>query len=132
MKILLLEDDPNRVEQFQQRVKELNERNNIKFELVHVETAKDCIDKLETDKFKLVLLDHDLGGEVYVDTDNTNTGSEVARWMNKNPDKIKGVSIITHTFNPAGAKNIVALVPQCGYVPSIWTKDKFHQIVKIV
>jgi len=130
MKILLLEDDPNRVEEFQRRVEEFSERNHVQCELVHVETAKDCIHKLETDKFKLVLLDHDLGGQVYVDTNNTNTGSEVARWMNKNPDKIKGVSIITHTFNPAGAKNIVALVPQCHYVPSIWNKDKFHKIIK--
>jgi len=132
MKILLLEDDYNRVEQFRKRVDELNERNIAKSELVHVETAKDCIEKLENDTFNLILLDHDLGGEVYVDTNSDNTGSEVARWINKNPEKMNGVFIITHTFNPAGAKNIVDLIPNCLYVPAIWTKDKFHQIVKIV
>lgn len=131
MKILLLEDDLNRVEQFNYRVVELNERNHVKCELVHIETAKECIELLEADKFDLILLDHDLGGEVYVDTNNTNTGSEVARWINKNPEKMNGVSIITHTFNPAGAKNIVDLIPSCIYVPAIWTKDRFHQIVKI-
>jgi len=131
MKILLLEDDPNRVEQFQQRIKELNERNNVASILVHVETAKDCIAQLETDKFQLVLLDHDLGGEVYVPIDNTNTGSEVARWINKNPEKMNGTSVITHTFNPAGAKNITELIPGCFYVPAIWTKDKFHTYIKI-
>ena len=137
MKILILEDDLNRMEQFQCRVKELNERNNFKSEIIHVETAEDCIAELEKitdvkDKFQLILLDHDLGGEVYVDTSREDTGSEVARWINNNPEKIHGTFIITHTFNPAGAKNIVDLIPDCLYVPGIWVKDKFHQYIRVI
>jgi DNA-binding LytR/AlgR family response regulator len=132
MKILLLEDDKNRISQFYERVKEFNERNHVKSELIHVETAKDCIEKLENDTFNLILLDHDLGGEVYVSIDNTNTGSEVARWINKNPEKIHGAFVITHTFNPAGANNIKDLLPECIYIPAIWMKDKFHKIIQVV
>lgn len=130
MKILLLEDDMNRVEQFQYRIKELNERNKTDFTLVHVETAAECIEQIESDKFELILLDHDLGGKVYVDESDTNTGSEVARWINKNTEKINNAFIITHSFNFPGAKNIISLIPGCIHVPSIWTKDKFHQIIK--
>ena len=137
MKILLLEDDYKRVEHFRQRVDELNAENDVKVELVHVETAENCINELEKvkdntdEKFHIILLDHDLGGQVYVSVSHTNTGSEVARWINKNPDKINGAFVITHTFNPAGAKNIVDLLPECLYVPAIWTKDKFHHIIKV-
>ena len=135
MKILLLEDDMNRVVQFEKRVKELNERNENQSELVHVETAEECIKEIdnstEETKFALILLDHDLGGEVYVSTDNKNTGSEVARWINKNPEKIHGTSVITHTFNPAGAKNIMGLINGCVYIPAVWLKDKFHTSIQV-
>ena len=134
MKILLLEDDYNRVEQFRKRVDELNERNTHKetLELIHVETAQECINQLQdkSNKFALILLDHDLGGEVYVDANNTNTGSEVARWINNNQDILKHITVITHSFNPAGAKNITDLIPGCIHVPSLWTKDLFHKIIK--
>jgi CheY-like chemotaxis protein len=137
MKILLLEDDYERVEHFRKRVDELNERNNVKCELVHVETADNCIKELENvqdnpgERFHVILLDHDLGGEIYVDINNKNTGSEVARWINKNPTKTNSAFVITHTFNPAGAKNITGLLPECLYIPAIWMKDKFHKIIQV-
>lgn len=137
MRILLLEDDYNRVEHFRKRIDELNESNNVEVELVHVETAENCIKEFEkvkdtpTEKFNIVLLDHDLGGDIYVDTDNKNTGSEVARWISENSDKTNDVFVITHTFNPAGAKNILSLVPGSIYIPGIWLKDKFHAIIKV-
>ena len=140
MKILILEDDgqeDKRMPHFRQRIKELEEMGGVKIELVHVETAADCIAELkkinnENERFNLIFLDHDLGGKVYVDTNREDTGSEVARWMNENLEKLYGASVITHTFNSAGAKNITSLVPQSVYIPGIWGKEIFHKIVKIV
>ena len=140
MRILILEDDgqnAKRMPQFRDRVKELEEIAGVKIELVHVETAKDCIAELEKvtgkhEKFNIIFLDHDLGGQVYVDTNREDTGSEVARWMNKNPNKLYNAFIIVHTFNPAGAKNITDLVPQAVAIPGVWEREIFHKIIKIV
>jgi CheY-like chemotaxis protein len=70
-----------------------------------VDTAKDCIEILETEQFDVVFLDHDLGGEVYVSEANTNTGSEVVRWlmlhvMDLNP------YIIVHSHNTVAAERM--------------------------
>jgi hypothetical protein len=43
------------------------------------------------------MLDHDLGGEIYVDTNYSNTGSEVVRWIEKNKPDIK--EIVVHSYN---------------------------------
>ena len=131
MRILLLEDDYNRVEQFRKRVDELNERNTHlpKTELVHVETAEHCILTLQgTGEFHLILLDHDLGGEVYVDINRPDTGSEVARWLNKNK---KNANVITHTLNKEGSENILSLVPNSIYVPGLWQQELFHKTITI-
>ena len=136
MKILLLEDDYNRVEQFQKRVVELNERNTHKeepFELIHFEDAEHCVAELEKGSlFHLILLDHDLGGKVYVDTADTNTGSEVARWLNKFYDfKTFKTVVLTHTLNGPGAQNIIALIPNAVHIPFIWQKEIFHNTIKV-
>lgn len=139
MKVLILEDDgqiDKRMPHFRERIKELEEMSKSKIELIHVETAKDCISELESiphakEKFDVIFLDHDLGGEVYVDTNREDTGSEVARWINENPEKIYDAFVITHTFNSVGAKNITELLPGSIYIPGIWMKDKFHKIIKV-
>ena len=139
MKILILEDDAtkDRMPQFRERIKELEEIVDSKIEMVHTEFAHECISKLEKvsnekEKFDIIFLDHDLGNEVYVNSNREDTGSEVARWINKNMDKLYGAFVITHTFNPAGAKNITSLIPGSIYVPGVWKKEAFHKIVKIV
>lgn len=140
MKVLILEDDgqeDKRMPHFRERIKELEEISKSKIDIVHVETAKDCIAELERvphekERFDIIFLDHDLGGQVFVDTNREDTGSEVARWISKNPEKIYGAFVITHTFNTVGAKNITNLLPNAVYIPGIWLKDQFHKIVKIV
>lgn len=136
MKILLLEDDYNRVEQFRKRLDELNERNTHmqeKIEMFHFEDAQSCIDNLEKGyTYNLMLLDHDLGGRVYVEFADPNTGSHVARWLNKNYNFSENkTSVITHTLNSPGAENIRGLVPNAVHIPFVWMKSLFHQIVKV-
>lgn len=138
MKVLILEDDgqpTKRMPQFEQRFRELNTiLNNNGLDgvhMTHVETAKECIEILKKEKFDLIFLDHDLGGEVYVDTNREDTGSEVARWINSNQTKIGNAKVIAHTFNSVGGKYMTDLIPGSFYVPGLWTKDIFHQVIKI-
>ena len=136
MKILLLEDDKNRINEFQKRVAELSERNIHKeepFELIHFEDVEPCIEELEKGSlFHLILLDHDLGGKVYVDVVDKNTGSEVARWLSVHYDfKTLRTVVLTHTLNGPGAENIISLIPDAVHVPFVWQKEIFHNTIKI-
>jgi hypothetical protein len=136
MKILLLEDDLHRIEQFKKRVDELNERNTHKeepFELIHFEDAEPCIAELNKGSlFHLILLDHDLGGKVYVDAAENNTGSEVARWLNAHYDfKTLRTVVLTHTLNGPGAENIITLIPDAIHVPFVWQEKIFHTTIKV-
>lgn len=64
---------------------------------VWVDTAEKCITQLAAGKWDAVFLDHDLGGETYVDSSQPNTGSEVVRWIVDNQPEI-GI-IVLHTLN---------------------------------
>jgi|WetSurSiteA1Bulk_404760.scaffolds.fasta_scaffold00002_5 hypothetical protein len=73
-----------------------------------VRTAEECIKKLNRD-WDLVSLDHDLGGRVYVPSEDTNTGMEVVRYLEKSNSDKYGVlkRIIVHTLNsPAGIEMV--------------------------
>ena len=85
--ILILEDDDNRIEKFVSLFPSAQ----------IVKTAKECIEILDREvgaredapmeqlarsnkgnkSCDLLMLDHDLGGKIYVDTNYQNTGSEV-------------------------------------------------------
>jgi hypothetical protein len=69
-RILFLDDDPARAEIF------LAENPDA----IWVETASDCIARLE-EPWDEVHLDHDLGGERFVDLSREDCGMEVVRWL---------------------------------------------------
>lgn len=125
VKVLLLEDDKTRIEYFKKRFRE---NDDIHFDVCYVDTAKDCISALQEQEFCLFLADHDLGGEVYVDVNNTNTGSEVARWIRDNPDKYKPMPVIVHSLNTSAAEYMVGLIPNCCHIPFLWSAEKFGRI----
>lgn len=130
MRLLLLEDDLLRISEFERRAKEH------KLALTVVSSATACIRLLEiglekkTVKYDLICLDHDLGGEIFVDTKHKNTGSEVARWISEHPESVKGALVVVHSFNPAGAKNMVSLIPGSVYAPAVWTKSNFDWLLE--
>ena len=97
-RILVLEDDPKRIEVFKSVL-------GGKHAVSYVETARDCIDLLETEKFDVVFLDHDLGGEVYVSEAHTNTGSEVVRWLMLHVQDLDPY-VIVHSHNTVAAERM--------------------------
>jgi CheY-like chemotaxis protein len=87
------------------------------------------ISELQKNQFDLILLDHDLGGEVYVDINRDDTGSGAARWIKQNLGETHPI-VITHTLNQAGADNILLLIDGSIHVPFLWGKEVFHQVIK--
>jgi hypothetical protein len=80
--------------------------------------AKEAISLLEHVKFDLVFLDHDLGGEAFVNSSEPNTGAEVSRWLE---DPINHMSkprvLVIHTMNPAGRKYMAQALPDAMVCP---------------
>jgi len=112
MRILVLDDSDERLKEFKQ-----NFIGNI---VDCVKTAREAINKLTSEKYECIYLDHDLGDRVFVPS-GPGTGYEVAQWLNQNPDRQPQL-IIIHSFNPVGAKNMKSLLPNAVIAPGVWTK----------
>ena len=97
MKIFLFEDSESRILAFESALG----KDEGKHQVV---VARDVIDAgvlWEDGEFDLVLLDHDLGGEVYVPPKSPNT---TTWWIHTyNPD-FKGADVIIHSLNPVGSQ----------------------------
>lgn len=92
LNILILEDNDERIA----RAKQLWPACTV------VTTAAACIKKLQEREWVTLLLDHDLGGEVYVDSSREDCGMEVVRWLVAN--KINLQECVIHSHNsPAAA-----------------------------
>ena len=100
MKILVVEDNADRIECF----KQVFERA----ELSIVETSYDAIKLLKKNQYDFIFLDHDLGGRNGVDSLDANTGYQVAKQILNSPNK--NTPIIVHSLNPTGANNICNLL----------------------
>lgn len=81
--------------------------------LKSVTTAKAAIEELQTRKWSIFFIDHDLGTKL--------SGYDVAKWIYNNKKHLPK-TIIIHSMNPVGAKNIIGLLPQALYHPGIWLK----------
>ena len=105
MKILLLEDNDERIQQFKDWIPSLD---------IAI-TAEEAINLLKANKYDLIFLDHDLGGKVFVDSSEFNTGYTVARYMREN--LILSGMVIVHSHNVVGAANIKAVLPHAVLLP---------------
>lgn len=111
MRILVLEDNPNRMKIIRQ--------NFIGHIIEIVNHSKDCIDKLQNDgPFDALYLDHDLNGQIFVPS-GPGTGWEVASWLSDNPDK-KPPMIKIHSLNDKGSAKIKELLPEAIWVPGLF------------
>lgn len=103
--ILVLEDDEERIKVFRKLAPP--------HEVTIITAAEMTISFLRqnAETLDVVFLDHDLGGEQFVSTDNKNTGSEVARFMASAECGLKpAIVIILHTLNPAGERSMRSLL----------------------
>lgn len=124
MKILIVEDNYIRIKWFELKLQAF-------CELTVCEDAKSGIDKILTEKFDLIFLDHDLGGLVYVQSDENNTGYQVSKNI---PKSINDNSeIIIHSLNPVGVSNMMSVLKGMdvkrlpfGSFDCIWAENKLY------
>lgn len=105
--IFVLEDDITRIKWFSREL-------NGKFKITYTDKAETAIYLLNNNKYDIMFLDHDLGGEQMVDVKEFNTGSTVAEEINKL--KID-VPVILHSFNVTGLANMKRLIPHAEILP---------------
>ena len=97
MKVLFLDDDSIRLK--------IARKYFIGHELYLAETAAQAINLLNTESpFDLVHLDHDLGGNVFVPSDEK-SGYEVAKYIYLMTNKPK--KVVVHSFNLVGAEKMM-------------------------
>lgn len=112
MNVLFLDDNPVRRKMF---------RSEVPYAKI-VETSAECINALcdslcqDDEDFDFVLLDHDLGGEIYVDSNREDTGMEVVRWIVENKPVIG--KIIVHSHNVPASNRMVRALKNAGYKTS--------------
>lgn len=108
MIILFLDDDEYRYKKFK--------HEKIGYIIEWVQTAQQCIEALEkhASKYSEIWLDHDLGGETYVDSSLDNTGAGVVRWVQQHQPETDAIWYV-HSLNPVGALNMCQDLLQTGY-----------------
>lgn len=105
IRVLFLDDDPGRAEVFLERCPQA----------VWVETVADCIEKL-AGPWDEVHLDHDLGGEVFVDSARPDCGMEVVRWLASEPrPHLRSARFVVHTHNPEASCRMLWTLRIRGY-----------------
>lgn len=106
-RVIFMDDDRVRLKAFKRKVPVA--------ELV--ETAANTIKllkELKTDDEVQLFLDHDLGGETYVDSNREDCGMEVVRWIEANlPTQV--IEIFVHSHNTPAAEAMVNKLRDSGY-----------------
>jgi hypothetical protein len=96
-----------------------------------IATAKAGISTLQENDFDVLLLDHDLGGETFVDTANENTGSEVVRWMLSPGNVVSAHTlIIIHSLNTPAATEMQRKLTDGGFTNV--HRIPFYQLIEFV
>ncbi len=104
-RVLFLDDDSDRARAFLARHPEA----------VWVQTAAECIARL-ADSWDQVHLDHDLGGEIFVDSSRNDCGMEVVRWLcSQVQEPLPNTWFFVHSHNAEAADLMVRNLLQHGY-----------------
>ena len=113
MNVLFLDDNKDRWNRFRLELNKLFPETSPTV-IRWTQTAEDCIRRLEQDHWQVVFLDHDLGGEVFVDTSREDCGMEVVRWIEQNkPENIE--YFIVHSWNVPAAREMADRLKKIGY-----------------
>ena len=105
MKIFILDDSLERIN----TLRSLLDQRYANAEITVAGTAKYAKSVFDLNRdFDLVFLDHDLGGRIYVNSEEEETGYQVAKHMLKR--KVNSGQVIVHTMNIVGAQNICSLL----------------------
>ena len=111
MKFFILEDDPRRMVYFRERFLEYG----IIYHFTDVDPALDFLQD-HANEMDFLFLDHDLGGETYVNSNEYNTGYTIAKYLRgiKDFDYSK---VIIHSMNTVGSRKMMDCMPGSVIIP---------------
>jgi len=97
------------------------------FALLFAKDAQTAIEYLQAveEPWNLVMLDHDLGKEIFMDSDRMDTGMEVVRWIVRNRPLIE--KIIIHSWNSPAAEEMIARLRAAGYEEVLYQPFSYEQ-----
>jgi CheY-like chemotaxis protein len=105
--MLVLDDDPSRVKSLRRQFPNA--------EIVWAETVTECIGFLDQ-QWDVIRLDHDLGGETFVDSSRDDCGMEVVRDLAAHPrPHLRETVMIVHSRNGLAGPAMVAMLRRAGY-----------------
>ena len=111
MKILFLDDSDSRWKKFQSKVPCA----------FRAETADQCIRMIkERPDLDFLFLDHDLGGETWVDSGREDCGMEVVRFLCNNDFTNTIKKIIVHSHNDSAAREMNTKLNAAGYSSALF------------
>lgn len=116
MRIFILEDNKERIEQFMQNL----EGHDVTIS----KDPKEAIDIIKNQEpFDYICLDHDMGN--VFEQPGEGTGYELAAWLAKHPEK-KPRKLLIHSMNNVGAAAMMRVLGDAGiratYIPFLWDK----------
>lgn len=117
LKVLILEDDRERVWNFKKRLVGCN--------VTTTDDVQECIKLLKSQDWDVIFMDHDLGGTWLANSDET-TGYGVACFLKENPTR-KPSQMFIHTLNPPGARLMKDQIPEAIYAPQCWLNLKLKK-----
>jgi type II secretory pathway component PulM len=103
--ILFLDDDPGRIRWLRSQAPSATCCETAEELIAALSEAQGSIERL--------FLDHDLGGEMYVNSDEPNTGMEVVRWLESHPKAIG--TVVVHSLNATAAQAMIERLASAGY-----------------
>lgn len=125
MRVLILDDDDMRHRKFAHWF--------AGYDVVHVHTVDEFRNALNSPKFDYIFLDHDLNDQQYVSAGvikvgagdlggptREMTGMDAAKFLVDNQDKMPAIQTVVHSWNPAGAMNMVKLLGDNGFHVVRW------------
>lgn len=107
MKILILEDSYFRIQMFKQFLASRYELHIFR----KVEEAKRALDENE---YETIFLDHDLDDKEFVDSDQENTGYQLAKYI---AEKNIKAQVIIHSMNMVGSMKMKQEIPSASVIP---------------
>lgn len=109
MKVLILEDSVARIETFKRKL--ANE-----YDLYFFDQVRDAIEALSLmGPFDIVFLDHDLDDKIYVNSEEPNTGYQLAKYISDN--KLEFTQVIIHSMNAVGSARMKDILPDAIIAP---------------
>lgn len=107
MKVLVVEDNSARLAKFKVDL--------AGHDVYFAETSIRAQRFLKKHIFDIIFLDHDLGGRIMVESNDQNTGYQVAKAISGSANE--DAYIVIHSANVVGANNIKAVLPKAIVCP---------------